>query len=240
MSILGNNLLAQYYAQNSLSAKSYVQDGLIALWDGIENIGWGKHDNNTTTWKNLVGNVDFKMIFNNWGWDVNCFLFNNSSAIATGRLMENVKTLECCFEQEIINSKLVVLNCDKNEGLNKLKCCIIYNQNSQDGLGYYFDGDANPSKIILAGGETKTLSATWANENENMTSGYYNGILSLNTSTHSSTWGDNRLCIGGLSHLSNYIYGGVGKIYCLRLYNRLLSNSEILQNYNIDKARFNF
>ena len=39
-----------------LSAKSYVQDGLIAMWDGIENAGWGVHDPNATVWKDLSGN----------------------------------------------------------------------------------------------------------------------------------------------------------------------------------------
>lgn len=31
------------FGRRGLSAKSYVQDGLIAMWDGIENAGWGRH-----------------------------------------------------------------------------------------------------------------------------------------------------------------------------------------------------
>ena len=38
------------------TARDYVQDGLIAMWDGIENAGWGVHDPNATTWKDLTGN----------------------------------------------------------------------------------------------------------------------------------------------------------------------------------------
>ena len=38
------------------TAKSYVQDGLIAMWDGIENAGWGTHDASATVWKDLAGN----------------------------------------------------------------------------------------------------------------------------------------------------------------------------------------
>ena len=33
------------------TAKDYVQDGLIAMWDGVENAGWGVHDPNATVWK---------------------------------------------------------------------------------------------------------------------------------------------------------------------------------------------
>ena len=40
-----------------LSAKSYVQDGLVAMWDGIENAGWGVHDASATTWTDLIGGI---------------------------------------------------------------------------------------------------------------------------------------------------------------------------------------
>ena len=36
------------------SAKDYIQDGLIALFDGEENVGWGIHESNPTKWQNLV------------------------------------------------------------------------------------------------------------------------------------------------------------------------------------------
>lgn len=38
----------------SYSAASYIQDGLIAMWDAIENIGFGLHDDNATTWVDLT------------------------------------------------------------------------------------------------------------------------------------------------------------------------------------------
>lgn len=37
------------------SARNYVQDGLIGLYDAIENAGWDTHDANATAWKNLAG-----------------------------------------------------------------------------------------------------------------------------------------------------------------------------------------
>ena len=43
------------------TARDYVQDGLIAMWDGIENAGWGTHDPNATVWKDLAGNRDFSL-----------------------------------------------------------------------------------------------------------------------------------------------------------------------------------
>ena len=36
------------------TAKDYVQDGLVRMFDGIENDGYGKHDANMSTWRELV------------------------------------------------------------------------------------------------------------------------------------------------------------------------------------------
>ena len=43
------------------TARDYVQSGLVAMWDGIENAGWGTHDPNATTWKNLKGDTAWDM-----------------------------------------------------------------------------------------------------------------------------------------------------------------------------------
>ena len=53
MSIAARNAIL---AGGGLSARDYVQDGLIAMWDGIENAGWGTHNGSATTWTDLSGN----------------------------------------------------------------------------------------------------------------------------------------------------------------------------------------
>lgn len=43
-------------AQAALTSKSYIQDGLLLHWDGIENVGRGQpHDSSATTWADLSG-----------------------------------------------------------------------------------------------------------------------------------------------------------------------------------------
>ena len=43
-------------AQAALTSKSYIQDGLLLHWDGIENVGRGQpHDSSATTWTDLSG-----------------------------------------------------------------------------------------------------------------------------------------------------------------------------------------
>lgn len=38
----------------AFSTSSYVQNGLVACWDGIENAGAGVHLSDTTVWKDIV------------------------------------------------------------------------------------------------------------------------------------------------------------------------------------------
>ena len=43
-------------ASAALTAKSYIQDGLIAQWDGFENVSYGsEHSNSAAEWKELTG-----------------------------------------------------------------------------------------------------------------------------------------------------------------------------------------
>ena len=37
-----------------MTAEDYIQNGLVSMWDGIENTGYGMHDSSATSWKNLV------------------------------------------------------------------------------------------------------------------------------------------------------------------------------------------
>ena len=44
------------------TSASYVQDGLIAQWDGIDNVGTGVHDPAATVWKDLAGSYDLSLL----------------------------------------------------------------------------------------------------------------------------------------------------------------------------------
>ena len=50
------------WAKSGYTAKDYVQYGLIAMWDGIENAGWGVHDANATVWTDLVNGMGIDLI----------------------------------------------------------------------------------------------------------------------------------------------------------------------------------
>ena len=72
-------------ADTAYDSSSYVQSGLIAQWDGIDNAGTGTHDPNATVWKDLVGNLDMTLTAKgSWTFDGNALQVAGGGAGAQG------------------------------------------------------------------------------------------------------------------------------------------------------------
>ena len=98
--IVHNCLGASSIMRNSNSkyeytAKDYIQNGLIALYDGIENVNWGIHDNNANEWKDLVEISGNAKKNGNPIWD-------ESSGITSG--MENNFIVRVSNNSALVNS----------------------------------------------------------------------------------------------------------------------------------------
>lgn len=76
------NLTAEFRVKRQ-GRSAYVQDGLRAHWDALENVGAGIYDDKATTWKDLTGNgfdlgersgstppyfKDYKLVFDGTPW----------------------------------------------------------------------------------------------------------------------------------------------------------------------------
>ena len=57
-----------------VTALSYIQDGLISHWDGIENAGYGLHDGTTNVWTDLKGFCDLEIVDADSSWTADAFL----------------------------------------------------------------------------------------------------------------------------------------------------------------------
>lgn len=53
-SLAASSICKSQSIMTEASAKDYIQDGLIALFDGEENVGWGIHESNPAKWQNLI------------------------------------------------------------------------------------------------------------------------------------------------------------------------------------------
>ena len=51
--------------------RSYVQKGLVACYDGIENAGAGVHDPNAATWVDLTGHGNDGTVDSGITWSAN-------------------------------------------------------------------------------------------------------------------------------------------------------------------------
>ena len=218
------------------TARDYVQDGLIAMWDGIENAGWGTHDPNATTWKDLVGSYD--AVREVADWQYNCAVFNGTASrvAKTGSLLgkpSNV-TAEVVYDRTASWNGCII-GCTQSGGRS------IW-PTSQSVVDYWCRGYAYSLKVSNTTDQpgvryTRTLAAGTGMM-------CYKDATQVGYTASGSAIQYNNNCgfnIGADSNGSSY---GVehpltGHIYCVRVYSRMLTPEEIQYNYNIDKRRFN-
>ena len=219
------------YAKSAPTAKSYVQDGLIAMWDGIENVGWGVHDPNATTWTDLVGGQ--------WGsWNIQGVgsdhaIFNLASQLKTFASYVNVPaTIELSlFDVTSIGGCFLNINNKANwNGMatNGMLCPYFY---TSSGITYQFY--SKQTAVSWAGRDFCDNSTFSVQYSTTGIVSYANGVTRI-TATVSNGESTKNYGIAG--------YAGVkftGKARYLRLYSRALTAAEIAANHAIDRERFN-
>lgn len=205
-----------------IPASSYIQDGLIALYDGIENAGVGVHDANATSWLNLANTSEsITDIDNTFTWGDDYLL--PPLVTGVGRIPACYPyTIECVFEDTGTGAYIPL-------GLQVYWVGIRANNtiNFRNG-GYYATLPSRDGKYSVCG-----IMPTNTTEN-NPTAIYVNGVDAM-TKSSGMTFGLTK----NVFNSARFNYGtGTFKFHCIRLYNRQLTEAEVLVNYNIDKQRF--
>lgn len=224
------------------TAKDYVQDGLVAMWDGIENAGWGVHDKNTTTWKDLIGNLDATAI-NSPIWGDNHTDTSNGYWSLPSSVREIIEmqslTAEVAFQPSTSGATIA------NQG--------IVGMGNNRSLWLFF-GNPPLSGITLNWQVRKSPSIrAWYNSGVFGTDAHSCSVVANNSVCN--TYLDSALCTitpdvaAGSATSTDKFYIGMmsdnvdwhtfhGRIHSVRLYSRALTVEEIAHNYEIDKARF--
>ena len=195
------------------TAMGYVQDGLLACWDGIENAGSGIHNSSAT------------MVFA--GSDSSYGELNEADTAATFNMAAN-GTLEVVYASDTGSGNQFILQSTAASG----HLLTIW---SGDKL-LVSNGQSNKSPSFSFTSGAKTNSVTIIYTSAKPTAGYANGN-SLSTSDD-NYWGDpnSMTTIGTRSTRGNNHFKGA--IYCIRVYNRQLSAEEIAANRALDVRRF--
>ena len=206
------------WAKSGYTARDYVQDGLIAMWDGIENAGWGAHDPNATTWKDLVGSYDAVLSGCSFSENSLVSITVGSKAKAVS-YPSSIRTIEIVFKRTgggKCVAKFGYYNVWRYSKDNYY--CYPSSSGSYSNNGAFIDESiVNSLSHITLSSERKTFA---------------NSVLQ--TLSHSDYWSNAFLEFFGRE--GNY---STGEIFCARIYDVILTASEIAANYEIDKARFN-
>lgn len=194
----------------------YIQDGLVFQLDGIDK---GATDG---TWVDLIGGNVFT---NNGAISFDTYFYFSNGGHMNGTRMEcsNQYTVEACFAPDSSFSGMVFqtmsgMSVDKGEAM------YLY---LDQGLFLNHNAFYNLNKNV--GNNTISL---------NVNLGVQNG-QTISRGTHSDYWGNkDDFNIGYNSHWVGRFFF-TGKIYAIRIYSKLLTQAEMINNQRVDNTRFN-
>ena len=244
-SILSARATSTTSASTIPTAKDYIQDGLIAMWDGIENAGWGVHDENATEWYDLV-NGTHNIIPNAsavYSWGENYFHFGGKGRAYVSNYIDIYKsltngeiTIQCVIKDisdwtyietganaasPIFGGTYRTFSIFKKYSSNTktIECYLAHSMQTATPLEY----DKNFLYTATLFGNVQT---SWINE------------IRKGTYTHSRSPSSENIGFG----LPIAGWGGtpwLEDIYAIRIYSKALTEKEIAYNFKIDKVRFN-
>ena len=213
----------------------YVQDGLVAAWDGISNAGVGVHADNTDVWKDVIGGYEFVLTnvsvnADNMDFAGNEFSYGVLSAAGTAATFDAAKngTLEIVYVSRDCNVHQVMLQAPADNkmafGYNTVGAIVAFSE--VDGKGAF----------PLVQKVSKMYSASVRYTSGAPVSAFANGASLGSLGNGSWTPGErDETFVGSRVNKAN---GFPGSIYCIRLYNRKLTDEEIVANCAVDTRRF--
>lgn len=214
----------------------YVSNGLVCFYDAEFNSLDG-HKADTTTIQNLISPDTYDLTCNGglenlYDSDKKGFVFPGTASvnitIPRFASLDNVK--ECTYE--IVLRATDITNTQR----------ILYLPNNMElfyrkGLNYGLRFDGTVGNYIYSNAPTNVLSTMAGTfKSSDSKKCYLNGVLRNTTAAKAASQTTVTGSIGSGKNIYPLANGSV--FYNFRVYNRQLSDNELLQNYNIDKERF--
>ena len=247
------------------TARDYIRDGLVALWDGIENAGWGTHDSNAAIWKDLVGDMDFTEFGGGKTWEddaLHCHrvwaspmiveMTDDMYAFLKGKVDEASLTVEYVFTDDGTafpsgngtGGIAPVALMGRGNSFMYIRKSAMYANPFGSGYGYYWPYIAKEG--IENGGTYSFALNGVLSEYKISTRMAFNGDahdedIPRNSSTISGSWSERSSIYSGkdVTLFSNR-NGITGSLHSIRIYSRTLLSEEMAFNANVDALRFRF
>ena len=218
-------------AQAALTSKSYVQDGLVAHWDAIENAGYGQHDSTTNVWTDLRGYSDLTIVNNASSWTDDAFVPPQASYGAAARdeaykiKVTNYRTIDVCVTRKAASDVLAILGQNARTISWQSKGFICRNTTT---MTCHADLVANTPYTICAAYASGSFSSVLAN--------YLDGVAVEETNeTHTALSVGDKFQIG---RDVNAWWSSKAPVHSVRLYSKVLEPWEIQVNSNVDQIRY--
>ena len=231
------------YVEESISVDRYVQDGLILHYDGLQNIV-ASHSNNTTVWKDLSGHNNDGTLSNfsfnsTSGWLTNGLKFDGTNDVVvsnssgtdfsqykSGEAFSYCSTFTTGANQDDWHGIITNMEVFSTGGFN-----IQYGLSQGIALGYGQYLNANINHLL-----NTTYDVCGVYDGSVMKI-YVNGT-EKNSSTYAVRSGKSTLKVGAFYTIPSLFTNGI--VHNVMFYEKALSSTEIIQNYNLNKDRFNF
>lgn len=229
-----------------ITARSYVQHGLVAMWDGIENAGWGVHDASATSWLDLIGNKQMPTTLSSLSWYSNALVRTGVDGLTYDTGLDFSDALSERTFEFVISYDADYTDTSSNffvARFNDLGTWLSFWNRTKFGISLYAGGETNetpfeqPSfkgSVSLVGSSTPYAI--------NPTQRHYAYYYANGTYFRDGAFG------GGSSSSAimelfaaarNWPSSNTIKMHAIRIYSRALTAAEIARNCRIDKLRFN-
>lgn len=231
---LGKMSVGATMLKQGKTARDYVQDGLIAMWDGTENAGWGQHSNAAPV--DLINGVQLTAFGSPVITDTTFDTPPGANYYADiSAFKDAVNNINFTFETVLSGARA------GNNGVFSM------GSTGSRALWIYGNGAYNISTVnIMATSYLQAISPKYQNDETFRLSvvGGATPLVLIGTTEYHGTYGTltsnarDRVYIGALE--ANGAYSSAFKSFRnIRLYSRALTADEIAHNYAIDKERFN-
>ena len=244
------------WADGNIPASAYVQDGLIAHWDGIENGGTGLHvDVSENGWKDLVGGCVLEKNVMSGGsvttGDHNVILSNATlrTSDVGGRATLIANTIGTSAQTIELAGR------EHAQGAQNFWLMVLKDQDSGYGnriVGWWTEGHTLGSICLPASGDGvtfNTLPSTLAPDDVDFTA----ALVSENVSSGSDVFVNGVRFAAGPQRASRSATKGAVALHAwygsnastppldcssVRIYSRTLDSAELAFNTALDQARF--
>lgn len=225
------------FGKHKPTARDYVQNGLISMWDGIENAGWGVHDPNATVWKDLIGVNDFDLSACQYEINKNSITVTGGEAVAQYLDKGRAETAEAVVSLQYTPTVYQPVE------------FLSWPENNTNGYQRNFGLSQEMRPPSLSTGSSGVAKTTFdfrpvANVPFSISAYYIKNQSNANScfvdSERKNAGVDYHYAPLQIDALKIWNRNGTTNptVFNFRFYNRELTPAEIAANYAVDKARF--